>query len=183
MIVAGVDLSMTSTGVALVNLARGETTVHRIKSAGSKGDSLNQRHARLSGIVRQIVELTDGAGLVAIEGPSYGSKSPNSHDRSGLWWLLQDDVRLSSDVPIVEIPPTTRAKYATGKGNAGKDDVLLAVDRRYGDLVKVTGNDEADALVLAAMGCRYLGFPIDDPLPKLNLAAMTGVAWPLKEAS
>lgn len=40
-----------------------------------------------------------------------------------------------------------------------------------------TGNDEADALVLAAMAHRHLGHPIDE-LPKTHLAAMDKIRWP-----
>jgi crossover junction endodeoxyribonuclease RuvC len=55
--------------------------------------------------------------------------------------------------------------------------VLAAVVRRYPH-TDVTGNDLADALVLAAMGARRLGFPIETSLPVANLAAMTKISWP-----
>ena len=74
-------------------------------------------------------------------------------------------------------PPTSRATYATGKDNAGKDAVLAAVVRRYPD-VDVTGNDEADALVMAAMGARLLGHPLEDSLPQSHLRALAGLELP-----
>ena len=84
--------------------------------------------------------------LGVIEGPSFGSKGAGQHERAHLWWELAGLLdELCRDV--IEVPPTNRAKYATGKGNAGKDEVLAAVVRRYPD-VNVTNNNEADSLVL-----------------------------------
>ncbi|GMA22268.1 hypothetical protein GCM10025864_44320 [Luteimicrobium album] len=54
--------------------------------------------------------------------------------------------------------------------------MLAAVIRRH-PTVDITGNDEADALILAAMGARHLGHPIDD-VPATHLAAMNGGQWP-----
>jgi Holliday junction resolvasome RuvABC endonuclease subunit len=51
-------------------------------------------------------------------------------------------------------------QYATGKGNAQKDHVLAAAIRLWPD-VAITGNDTADALILAAIGCRTLNLSID----------------------
>lgn len=126
-------------------------------------------------IVRELRDYCTEADLVVVEQPAFSRSTGSMHDRSGLWWLAVAKLR-SLDRPVVEVTPTARAKYATGKGNAGKDAVLAAVVRRYPD-VEVTGNDEADALVLAAMGARWAGHPIDDP-PKTHLAALEAVRWP-----
>lgn len=49
--------------------------------------------------------------------------------------------------------------------------------RRYPQ-VDITGNDIADALVLAAMAARRLGFPIEEALHQANLAALDKINWP-----
>lgn len=178
--VVGIDLSLTSTGIA--RIGPGGVSVHKIVSKGRADATLAQRHARLSLLRDRVALEVVDADLVVIEGPSLGQKSQSGvHDRSGLWWLVMD--ALFDERPggapgpqVVEVPPTNRAKYATGKGNASKDTVLAAVVRRYLD-VDVTGNDEADALVLAAMGSRHLGFPIDT-VPALNREGMAKVHWP-----
>lgn len=183
MIVVGLDLSLTSTGIARVCTDhRRVESVERVTSKGNADASLNDRHSRLHNLRRDIGLKCADADLVVVEGPSYGSKTGSQHDRSGLWWIVVD--WLINDLEqdgwgktVVEVPPSTRMRYATGKGNAAKDAVLASVVRRYAD-VDVTGNDEADALILAAMGARHLGAPIDDPLPKTHLAAMDAVRWP-----
>jgi crossover junction endodeoxyribonuclease RuvC len=187
-IIVGLDLSLTSTGIAILNTGTRKAHVDRIQSDPPKTErhpktrkplppTLLQRTERLGKLRDQICATAEDADLIVIEGPSFASKTGSAHDRSGLWWLVVhtlDDYRWA---PIIEVPPSCRMKYATGKGNAPKDVVLAAVVRRYLD-VDVTGNDEADALILAAMGARHLGAPIEDTLPQLNLTAMDNVHWP-----
>ena len=83
----------------------------------------------------------------------------------------------ASGVEVLPVPPAVRAKYATGKGNAGKDEVLLAASRRYPH-APIVGNDDADAVVLAAIGARMLGEPIEDSLPKTHLDALARLSLP-----
>ena len=178
--VVGVDLSLTSTGVAVID--HHGVQLHRIESKGHKDATLNDRRRRLAAItadICDIIELAQPDPLAVIEAPSLGqARQAGTHDRSGLWWLTVNRLAIECGVQVVEVPPTCRAKYATGQGNAGKDAVLAGVVRRY-PTVPVDGNDCADALVLAAMGARWLGHPIDD-LPQTHLAAMDGVRWPGK---
>lgn len=175
--VVGLDVSLTSTGVATI-VAVDRIVVRRVASKGSKDASLDARSRRLDILRRTLCQVAAGADLVVIEGPSFGqTRQGGQHDRAGLWWLVVGRLVESHGITVVEVPPACVKKYATGKGNASKDQVLAAVVRRYPD-VDVSGNDEADALVLAAMGARHLGHPIEDTLPLVNLAALAGVRWP-----
>jgi crossover junction endodeoxyribonuclease RuvC len=178
--VVGVDLSLTCTGIAVAT--QNGAVTDRITSKPTPHATLTDRTNRLQTLARVVVGFTKGADLVVIEAPTYATNTGSQHDRSGLWWLVV--ARLSSAlVPTVEVSPTTRCRYATGRGNASKDDVLSAVIRRYPH-VDVNGNDEADALILAAMGARFLGRPIEPlrgqvcALAQTHLAAMDAVAWP-----
>lgn len=193
--VVGIDPSLTSTGLAVVTQGQ-IVKVDHISTEGKKEDDLLTRHRRLVWISSQVLTQVHqvAADLVVIEGPSNASKYGHPHDRSGLWWMLVDAL-VAMDVPVAVAPPSCRMKYATGKGNVGKDLVLSSVVRRYEknlrtDVVRpsfailgseaptVNTNDEADALVLAVMGARYLAEPVEAELPKTHLAGMDGVAWP-----
>jgi crossover junction endodeoxyribonuclease RuvC len=165
----GLDLSLTSTGVATPQGAC------RVTSKGSRDDTLIQRYERLNRLLLRVMELTHEADLVVIEQPAYSRTQGSQHDRSGLWWLVVDALTYRS-VPIAEVAPTARARYATGRGNAGKDEVLAAVVRRYPDVL-INGNDEADAYVLCAMGLDHLGCPVVE-VPKAHRDALAKVAWP-----
>lgn len=174
-IVAGLDLSLTSTGVAFVD--QDGVRTFQVKTKGRKGATASDTAKRLDHIIDEVLLTLGGQiSLAVIEAPSYGSNTGSQHERGGLWWGVARALD-QRHVPIATVSPQGRAKYATGKGNAGKDEVLAAVIKRYAD-IEIKGNDVADAVVLLAMGLRHLGTPIDDPLPQLNLAAMAGASWP-----
>ena len=183
--IIGVDLSLTSTGVAVIDTVDGQLldiTLRTITSKPTKAKdattSLHDRAVRLDRIERDLFEgpLFGHFDLAVIEAPSYGSSNGGKHERSGLWWAVVR--RLKDQVgAVAEVPPSSRMKYATGSGQADKDKVLAAVIRRYPH-VPVDGNDQADALLLAAMGARHLDQPVEDSLPITHLAAMDKVEWP-----
>jgi crossover junction endodeoxyribonuclease RuvC len=175
-IVIGIDLSLASTGVALVNGATVET--FRIQSKGTKTDTVAERVTRLADITGRLTQLIPAdTDLVVVEAPSLGqSRQAGEHLRAGLWWQLAIALHVNGH-QVVEVPPALLKKYATGRGNAAKDEVLAAVVRRYPQ-VNVNGNDISDALVLAAMGARSLGQPIETSMPVVNLAAMDKLNWP-----
>lgn len=172
--IIGIDPSLTSTGLAVIEPGK---FVHTGTILGRGVGIPRMRQTRTS-VGAWLGAWNQATDLAVIEGPSYNSMSGQKghHERAGLWWLLVD-MLVKRGVQYAVVPPACRARYATGKGNAGKDAVLAAVVRRYAD-VDVTGNDQADALVLAAMGARWLGEPIETSLPKANLTAMDAVRWP-----
>lgn len=186
--ILGVDPSLTGTGLALL-----DTDDHlviptwTIETKGKADANLLDRWERLSDITGQVHNTALGFGpggnhhprelpvdLAVIEAPAFSRNNAGTWDRAGLWWRIVDG--LISITTVIQIPPTTRAKYATGKGTAGKDEVLLAVAKRYPH-VDVKNNNEADALVLAAIGAHLAGHPIDE-LPKTHLDALAKVARP-----
>jgi crossover junction endodeoxyribonuclease RuvC len=181
--VVGADLSLTSTGLAD---SRGRTARVRTKPSNDLPATV-RRLATISREVHTFATLTadegvdgakyapDPAALVVVEGPSFASTGGQQHTRGGLWWSVVDALHWA-DLPILVVPPTVLKTYATGKGNAGKDEVLAAVVKRYPEW-DVTGNDIADSVVLAAIGARLLGHPVDD-LPKTHLRALAKVALP-----
>lgn len=179
--VVGLDLSLTGTGMADLDLDTGRfTNVDTHGTKGKRGDKYAQRGARLMGMAIHIVEWATAGPqdpqLVVIEGPSIGSRGGSQFDRSGLWWLVVTTL-LARDIDVLVVPPKTRAKYATGNGNSGKDVVVAHVVEQYGHLHegRIKNDNEADAMALAAMGARYLGFPIEEELPESNVSAMSGV--------
>lgn len=168
--VVGLDPSLTSTGLATVN---GALTI--ISKPG------NDDLLRLRRIVATVLDHCHAnfADLVVIEGLSYGSTTGKATDRAGLHWLIRDALD-SAHIPVALVTPAARAKYATGKGNAGKDAVLIDVVKRW-PMVLVANNNEADAVVLLAMGLDYLGDPLA-VVPAVNRLAIGQVKWPFIKA-
>ena len=179
MIVFGIDPSLTSTGVAFVDTADRLTVgVGRVQSKGGRADSWPVRATRIGRLADRVAaETPAGARLAVIEAPSLAQRNAGAaHDRAGLWWGIYHRLT-AAGVPVLPVPPSCRAKYATGKGNAGKDEVLLAASRRYPH-APIVGNDDADAVVLAAIGARMLGEPIEDSMPKTHLDALARLSLP-----
>ncbi|TXS13394.1 hypothetical protein EAO71_35740 [Streptomyces sp. ms191] len=164
-LVIGLDLSLTSTGIAGVDWA----------------DAIKPRqkgHMRLSWIRCEIADRIRLADLVVVEGPSYKhGHEAGAHERAGLWWLVTHDL-WRRDLPYAVCPPAQRAMYATGKGNAGKGEVRDGVRTWFG--VECDGAaryDMADAVSMAALGAHWLGYPVAD-LPDTHTRALNGVQWP-----
>lgn len=165
---AGIDLSLTSTGICVTG--DGERYIRRIQTKAVP--DLRATRRRLLSISAEIEGMVPRGSYVCIEGPSMASKFGHPHDRSGLWWLVVD-MLMRNSCTVVSVPPTSRAKYATGKGNAAKDAVLAAVIRKHPDL-PIVCNDVADAVALDDMANRFNGTPLDDP-PATHLKALEGV--------
>lgn len=171
--VVGLDLSLTSTGMARVTRS-GESVHVEVARVRTKLKDFD----RLDFLLDQIHQFTHDADLVVVEGLAFAAHDTNRQG-AGLHWMVRHGL-WKAEVPTAVCPPTVRAKYAAGKGGAGKDEVLAAVIRRYGVPldVEITGNDVADALTMAAMGWRWLGRPVEEKIPQVNAETLPKVAWP-----
>jgi Holliday junction resolvasome RuvABC endonuclease subunit len=169
----GIDLSLTATGIAVWDGER--LTVHTVKSRPDDG-TIDGFLARCERIARDIVEITKPTPETrfAIEGLSMHSKSSSLDKTFGSWWLVL--AALAAGNSFAVITPSQRAKYATGKGNASKDEVMLAAARRYPD-AEISNNNEADAVVILAMLARHYDHPIELSIPAANLTALEKVRW------
>jgi crossover junction endodeoxyribonuclease RuvC len=173
--ITGLDLSLTSTGFAEIRHACACGTEVKLATI-TPGKRTG--HERLEYLFDEICNRAFAADLVVIEGPSYGSDYGKAHERAGLWWLIAHCLWRTS-TPYAVVTPSQVKKYATGAGagpKSGKDKVLAAVIRRYAD-VPVDGNDQADALVLAAMAADHYGDPLAQ-VPAGHKAALAAVNWP-----
>lgn len=140
MIVAGLDPSLRSTGVVL--LGEHGSLLARAIVPPSRGP------ARFSYIRDELFELLERHSVrrLAIEGHAFGSRDAHVLERAELGGVL----RLSMwerGIAYVEVPPKTLKKYASGNGNADKDEVKRAVTDRWGFTDPC--DDVVDAYVLA----------------------------------
>ncbi|MEV4287403.1 hypothetical protein AB0K40_18005 [Nonomuraea bangladeshensis] len=165
--VTGIDPSLTGTAVA------NHAGTKRIRIGNLRGS------ARFSCIADGIFAdgTTQAADLVVIEGPSYGSMSgAGHHEAAGLWWHIV--YRLDElEVPYAVVPPSTLKKYATGRGNATKPDMRVALLKRAG--LDLRDDNEVDAWWLRAAGLEVLGHPLVE-LPAAQRDALNKVTWPVK---
>lgn len=209
--VIGLDLSLTSTGVADLRVANyGDTvnslTLHRFQTEAAGGHFRTQ-HQRMKTIGDGVAGVVVGRGelvrpvsprLVVVEAPAYGSKTAFQHDVSGNWWRVVG-MLLDRGLDVLTVTPHQLKIYAcgsaatSGPNKVGKGDVADAVQSRYGRSVaqQIDGNgtDVVDAFVLAALGARVVGSAIETaPLPKSHARALdnldlTGIATGMPDAA
>lgn len=146
-IVMGIDPSLTSTG--LVVLENGNLILHEILEVKEKGIA---RLLTLQNILegRLFAYKPD---LVVVEGYAF-ARSNQAHQMGELGGMIRM-LLTQKRVPWLEVAPTQVKKFATGKGNAAKELILMNVLKRWG--VEFQVSDEADAFVLAKIGQAVLG--------------------------
>jgi len=130
---------------------------------------------RLRWIRDSVLELAAGADLVVLEGYSFASKGRAVVSIGELGGVVRLALH-EAGLPVVVIPPSSRAKYATGRGNAPKDQVLAEAIRRLG--YDGHSHDEADALWLRCMALDAFDLPGKVDMPQVNRTALAGVTWP-----
>lgn len=161
----GLDLSLTSTGYA-------DDEILESIAVKTKGP---QRLIDIREKVMFNISLLN-APCVAIEGYSYGSRNSQAHSIGELGGVIRVALH-ESEIPYVDIPPTCRAKFATGKGNAGKNEVVSSVSARTGIVWSGKGADDmCDAWILQEMVLTKLGLARYD-WPKINLDSLDKVDW------
>lgn len=177
--VAGIDLSLTSTGLALpdgtlISITSRQRGIPRC--LGIAGEILGHLTNREADGYLARLPIAD---LIAIEGYSYSSRNSQAHALGELGGIVRGSLH-DYDIPWVDISPATVKKYATGRGNAPKDQVLVAAVSRLG--ITPQNSDEADAAWLRALTLDHYGHP-PVAMPKTHRAALDKITWPaLQEA-
>lgn len=175
--VMGLDLSIAATGVADGRPGQIDTTTIRTDPK-DYGDGYGERWRRLRYVLMQITRAIDSGpapALIAMEGPSYGSKGDALHQLTGLWWLAYDALTSAPRLPVAVITPGQLKKYASGNGGADKPDMRMALFQRTG--IDNKDNNQVDAWWLAAAALGHLGHP-PVYLPKAQRDVLTKVTWP-----
>ncbi len=149
--VMGIDPSFTGTGLILLDDKTAEVLHCQLIKTNAK-NTLPQR-------VKQVLKAVQDVGMndirvVSIEGFSYGSMGNAMISMGYLGYRIREMLE-EFKLPFIEPAPSQVKKYATGKGNCGKDLILQQVYKRWG--VEFTDNNLADAYVLAQIGRGYLG--------------------------
>lgn len=167
--ILGLDLSLTSTGYC----HNGNADVIQVKT---KGDE------RLRDISSAIYSIRKkySIDLVVIEGYSFASVFSRAHAIGELGGVVRLDL-FNAGVPYVVVPPKSRAKFATGKGNSKKAEVMHAISEVANiDWSGSGADDKCDAWILEQMALTKLGRS-GYTWGKDNLDALEKVDWSILE--
>jgi Holliday junction resolvasome RuvABC endonuclease subunit len=161
----GLDLSLTSTGYSIDR----ETGIISTKTKGPE---------RLSIISNEIIDLIaiKLVDIVIVESYSFASRNSQAHSIGELGGAVR--MRLwECGIPYIDIPPTCRAKFATGKGNASKNEVISSISAKTNIVWSGPGaDDRCDAWILEQMGLAYIGKSHYD-WPEDNLSSLKKINW------
>ena len=161
----GLDLSLTSTGVC----SKEGSFVYQPKTKGM------ERLANIRDEVMLVVTAQDDP-IVIVEGYSFSSRNSQSHALGELGGVMRL-VLHEAGISYIDVPPTSRAKFATGKGNASKNEVVSSISARTGIVWSGKGADDmCDAWILRQMGLAHLGESEYD-WPAVNMAALDKIDW------
>lgn len=133
---------------------------------------------RLSIISNEIVNilLINPIDIVVIEGYSFASRNSQAHSIGELGGAVRMKI-WERGVPYIDIPPTCRAKFATGKGNAGKNEVISSISAKTGIVWSGAGaDDRCDAWILEQMALAKVGASKYE-WPAINMSALDKVDW------
>jgi Holliday junction resolvasome RuvABC endonuclease subunit len=94
---------------------------------------------------------------------------------------------LRSRAPLLIVNNTHIKIFATGKSDAGKPAMILAIERWYHHLVTISDDNEADAFALLGMAALHYGHPLSTvnnrTLPLTHTRALEMAAksspWPV----
>lgn len=182
----GLDLSLTHAGIA--SWQDEEHARLTVIGSAAAGPAITDRWRRLEAQRDAIFEFIDPGWLedgrpiggpgshAVVEQPAYAQTQGSQHDRSGLWWAVMSLLTGGFD-HVTEVPPSTLKKFACGKGNASKAEVMAATAQNFPGLVFKDDND-SDALWLAVMArARHDPDLAGVPMTKYRTEAMKAVAW------
>lgn len=191
MIVVGLDLSMTSAGIAILRNGR---PIY-LGTEGVKGGIKSWHHRRqrittqAHTVTQRILNTIGHPDFATIETPlTFGNEhSADSYDRYTLTMSISSILH-SWGCPHEMVHNQTRARWATGKGDASTKDltsqqrkarVLAAVRETWKPWrAHITGHDIADALTCAEIGARHIGDPLHFPIRRYQADTLTTLNWP-----
>lgn len=156
MIFVGLDLSLNATGFCLYDSEADKAETGRLDKLVDKARGVQRIQRQYEWFCSLYGPCGRAGGIqpacTAVEGYSYGSKGNSSYQIGELGGV----VRLclySLKVPLVEFSPSSLKLFATGKGNASKEEVAHSASQIYG--IAFPNSDECDAFILSQMAHAY----------------------------
>jgi Holliday junction resolvasome RuvABC endonuclease subunit len=154
--VCGLDPSLTSFGGAVTCGPHTPPVLYRFQTKLTG-------HDRLAYLLSEVTAIAVGCDVAVIEGTPVMKNAQTAMALAGLHWLTRHAL-WELGTPYAVVQPASRIKWLAGRGSGvEKDDCLVMAIKRF-PLADIRGNDQADALTLAAMGAAAYGAPLV-PMP------------------
>jgi Holliday junction resolvasome, endonuclease subunit len=171
MIILGIDPSLTSTGICVMS-----EDGRVLESLAIKPDCKGPE--RLAFFRQSLVNLIGlrGSRINAfIEGYAFGAN--NQREALGELGGVLRITLYDQCIDMTIVPPTRLKQFATGKGNADKIAMGVALMKEFG--LEYPTSDQTDAFWLAIFGRAYLG--LTPELPKYRAEIIEDIKNPKKK--
>lgn len=148
----GLDLSITGTGIAIINNGKKiYSTVIKSKPAGDRPIDELKRVRNIVDTIEESVRrhLPGSPDIVVIENLAFMAQGNTLTKLSGLNYLVRD-MCYKNGWPFALIAPLTLKKFVTGIGKGDKDAMIAGIRERWGEVF--LDDNEADAYALAQSG-------------------------------
>lgn len=176
--ILGVDPSITSTGLAIIDGTKPVWRYHwGVEGHNTDGTVVRNNH--IYAVIKHMRDVLGGQqfDVAAIEGRAHGARYGNPGEREALRQGIVAILRMRK-TPMAFINPKTRALWATGDGNADKKAILAAV-KSWWPGRHITDHNEADAFVLALMFAMKLGEPMPFEVTQRHRGGIEIGEWPI----
>jgi crossover junction endodeoxyribonuclease RuvC len=140
----GLDLSLTSTGYCVLDSRTVPVVVGTIRTRPTDGSFYVRARIVRQKVMTLIQKYEPEA--IAIEGHAIFSGKSSAVQLAELNGIVRYAI-FAAGWRWENVPPSTLKKFAAGKGNASKAEMIEAVRKKWGFATK--SNDEADAYALA----------------------------------
>jgi len=142
--VVAFDLSLRNTGVGIFRYGWMHST------ASINTEKIKSYPDRLGAILKQVLIYVNAEDKVVIEDYAFHANMNSLTVLAELGGLVKFSLwRKTGSWPTL-INPATVKKWITGKGNAKKEDIKLAIYKKY--KLEFPNSDEADAFALGDLG-------------------------------
>jgi Holliday junction resolvasome RuvABC endonuclease subunit len=149
MIYIGIDLSLTGTGIVVLDEQGNVLDKDLISTKASHKieDRLKTIWNRLKYIIWDFADKPVPGCHIAIEGLSFGSRGTSMLELAGLHYLIRYMIDREFCGVRHVVPPQTLKKFVCGKGNVKKEQMLLQTYKKWG--MEFQDNNICDAYCLA----------------------------------
>lgn len=151
--ITGLDLSLTGTGIFILDGERTEGL--QINTNPKKFPNLIERVEYIADAIIQNIKNHDGVDLVIMEDYFVGKNSQTVIQLSALGTMVRYKL-LENGIGYLAVMPTQIKKFETGSGTAHKDNMLKSVYKNHG--YDIDSNNIADACAMAFLGKAYLDY-------------------------
>jgi crossover junction endodeoxyribonuclease RuvC len=143
----GIDPS-TKTGLVILNRDGEIINQEEVKS------KLKSDPDRFVDLTESILEELHPNDIIAIEGFSYGSRGRGVSTQYGIGWLIRAEL-YKRGYEYIEVSPSAVKKFATGKGNEKKENMVLPIFKKY--KFESSSDNIRDAYILARIAMALNG--------------------------